>query len=99
MQHELLLLDRRAQVAFNFHPLQRCTLQFGGKELEVAPPLGLGVIHRDIGLFQQVIAFGRIGRIEAHANAGPGTQLVTIDGIGLRHGNEDFFGDMRGIGR
>ena len=66
---ELRLLDRFSQIALELGAFSNGLLHAVIKKAQAVAPLVLGLIHRDIGLFKQLVKFGLIFAKQRDANA------------------------------
>ncbi len=96
MQHELPLLERMAQVAFQLQSLQRAGIHVRLVELEVVLATRLGVVHRGVGVLHQLAEVVAILRTQRDANAGGDEEFAT--GQRERHFQalQDAFGGVDG---
>ena len=75
VQHEFAIVQRIAQVRFEFQPLHRMRVQLLGIELKRAPAFFLGAIHRDVRILQQRLSIASVRRIGTDADTRRGTIL------------------------
>lgn len=99
MQLEAARSQRLAQIVFHAHAPHGEEIEFGGKELYVVAALGLGVIHRRVGVPHQRAAVLAVDGVEGDADARRDVDLVAVDQVGLPKGDEHLFGHAGGVRR
>ena len=78
VDHQLVALQRAAQLALEHQPLDRRGVHLRGVEGEGIAAVLLGVVHRRIGVADQVDDVLRIARAEGDADAGGEEHLVLV---------------------
>ena len=94
---ELPFEQRRMQIAFEQHALAGHLVHARGEELEVVPPLLLGVIHRRVGVFHQGLAVVAVGRENADPDARRRVQRVPVDHVVAGERLQDLAGHRRRV--
>ncbi|MNF77364.1 hypothetical protein D3C84_595060 [compost metagenome] len=96
IEHELLLFQGMAQVAFQFQSFQGAGVHVGLVELEVVLAPFLGVVHRRIGVFHKLAEFIAVLRAEGNADTGRDEELAVLQHEGFDQAGEDRLGHMDG---
>ncbi len=69
MQHQLVTLDRMAQIVFELQPAHHPVVQLGREELQVVAAAVLGLVHRDVGMPHQLVDVIAVVGKHRHAHA------------------------------
>ncbi|MNN44911.1 hypothetical protein D3C81_1592210 [compost metagenome] len=99
MQTEFLAFQCRAQILYHLQLVVRIDVHRCFKEVIAVTTGTLGVIHRGIGMHQQVVACLAVFRIYGDAYAGGNAEIVLPDIKGLVEGGAKLVGHRGGIFR
>ena len=94
IQDEFVLLQRMAQIAFQFQTLQRTGVHVGLIELEVVLAAFLGVVHRRVGVLHQLAEFIAVLRTQGDADTGGDEELAALKHERPHQAGENLLGDM-----
>jgi len=83
MDFEAAVRERLAQILLHGKPRLRACIHGRLEEAMGSAPIGLGGIHRQIGILDELIQIGAVLRSQRNAYAGIGRELVTEALIGL----------------
>ena len=97
VQHEFVVVQRVAQVRFEFQPLHRMRVQLLGIELERASAFFLGAIHCDVRILQQRLGIASVRRIGTDADARRGTILPSGENHRLGQRFQNLAGHRAGL--
>ena len=78
-QEELLVLDRLAQPALDLQALGEEEIQVVGEEAHGVAARVLRLVHRVVGVLEQLVHVGRVVRVVADADRGRDVDLVAAD--------------------
>ncbi len=79
MQRQFAALDRRAQLLLQRAPLAQPLVHVGFEEAERAAPLRLGAIERGVGIGDQRVGVGAVGREDRDADAEADAHRMPVD--------------------
>ena len=96
IEHEFVLVQGVAQVAFQFQALQGAGVHVGLVELEVVFAALFSVIHRRVGVFHQLAQLVAVLRAEGDADTGGHEELAAFQHKGFDQAGEDLLGHMNG---
>jgi hypothetical protein len=89
-QEELLVLDRLAQPALDLQALGQQEIQVAGEEAHGVAARVLRLVHRVVGMLQELVHVGRVVRIVADADRRRDVDLVAADLHRPRHLAQDL---------
>ena len=98
IEFKLRFLDRFSQIALELSPLSNRLLHAVIKKAQPIATLVLGLIHRDIGLFEKFVKFGLIFAKQGNADAARTVMRVGLELEGFVQTREDFFPHRFGSG-
>ena len=80
---EAAIGHRLAQILLHGEPRPGAGVHVRLEEAMDAAPLGLGGVHREVGVLDQLVEFGAVLRRERNADTGVGRQMMSEALIGL----------------
>ena len=79
MEDELVALDRAAEIDLELEPLDEVDVHLGVVALEAALAGGLGAVHREVGVAEQLVGAPRIRARDREAEAAAHEDLLPVD--------------------
>ena len=98
IEFELRFLDCFSQIALELSPFSDRLLHAVIKKAQPVTTLVFGLIHRDIGLFEQLIKFGLIFAKQGNSDAARTVVRVRLELKGFVQARQDFFPHRFGTG-
>jgi hypothetical protein len=74
-----------AQARFDLQPLLRALRHFGVEELRAVAALGLGLVHRHVGVAHQLVDVGAVVGVDCDAHAAGDVDLGTLHVVWIPH--------------
>ncbi|CRM32984.1 hypothetical protein [Pseudomonas sp. 24 E 1] len=94
IEHEFVLFQGVAQIAFQLQALQGAGVHVRLVELEIVLAALLGVIHRGVGVFHQLAQLVTVLRAEGDADTGGHKEFSALQYKGFYQAGEDLLGHM-----
>ena len=98
VEHELAVRNGRAQLLLERAPLAQALVHVGLEEADRAAPFRLGAIERGIGVADERVSVGAVGRIDRDADAHSDAQQRAVDVEIVRDRGQQPLGQRRGAG-
>ena len=98
IEFELRFLDRLSQIALELGPFSNGLLHAVIKKAQPIATLVLGLIHRDVGLFEQFVKFGLVFAKQSDANAARTVMRMRLELKRFVQACKDFFPHRFGAG-
>ena len=94
---QLVVLERALEMALQSELLERGRAELRDVALDDVAPLGLGAVHRRVGALQQPFRLGRVGGVQADAEAGGDEHLLPVEEDRTLHRGDDALRHHHGV--